>query len=82
MTRASDIGDHSPHHIGAENDPTVRRYNWMADSFPDLICSDCIWAEVIWTSCLWNEWGLSSEVWDILFLCLIATGVWDQREEG
>ena len=82
MTRASNIGEHSPHCIGAENDPAVRRYNWRADSFPDLTQSDCIWAEAIQTSCLWNEWGPSGEVQDVLFLCLIATGVWDSQEEG
>ena len=81
-TWASDIGDHSPHCIGAENDPTVCRYNWMADSFPNLIRSDHIWAEAIRTSHLWNEWGPLGEVRDIPFLYLIATGVWDQRKEG
>ena len=80
MTRVSDIGEHSPHRIRAESDPTIRRYNWMADSFPDLTQSDCIWAKAIRTSCLWNEWGPSGEVQDVPFLCLIATGVWDSKE--
>ena len=54
----------------------------MADSFPNLTWSDHIWAEAIRTSHLWNEWGLSGEVWDVLFLHLIVTGVWDSQEEG
>ena len=34
------------------------------------------------TSRLWNEWGPSGEVQDVPFLRLIATRVWNSREEG
>ena len=70
------------HHTGAENDPTICRYNWIVDSFPNLTCLDHTWAEAILTSHLWNKWSPSGEVRDVPFLQLIITGVWDQREEG
>ena len=54
----------------------------MADSFPDLIRLDHIWAEAIRTSHLWNERGPLGQIRDVPFLCLITTRVWDQKEEG
>lgn len=64
MTRVSDICDHSPHRVGAENNPTFHHLNWLGDSFPDLIPPDHHWVEAIKVSHLWQEWGLFSRVWD------------------
>ena len=47
MLRASDIGNHSPHNVGNENDPLVRRSRWLNDSFPGLLLPDQIWGEAI-----------------------------------
>jgi len=80
MTRASDIGDHSPHHVGNENDPAVRRHRWLSDSFPDLTGTDRLWAEVIKTSRLWEEWGPTGRIRDVPFSRLLMMGVWDSNE--
>ena len=57
MLRASDIRDHSPHNVGNENDPLVRRSRWLNDSFPGLLLPDQIWGEAIKASRLWEEWS-------------------------
>ena len=82
MTRASDIREHSPHCIGAENDAAACQHNWLGDSFPNLIQSDHIWVETICTSHLWNEWGPSGRIRDVPFLQLLATNTWDSNEEA
>jgi len=82
MTRASNIGDHSPHHIGNENDAAVRRHHWLSDSFPDLTGTDRLWAEAIKASCLWEEWGPTGLVRDVPFTRLLAMGIWDSNEGG
>jgi len=70
----------TPHHVGMENNPAIRHLNWMGDSFPDLTCTDHLWAEAIHTSCLWNKWGPSGKIRDVPFLRLLAMGVWDGNE--
>ena len=80
MLRASDIGDHSPHAVGNANDPAVRRYRWLNDSFPDLLFPDRIWGESIKASRLWEEWGPTGRVRDPVFTRLLANGVWDSNE--
>jgi len=80
MTRASDIGDHSPHCVGNENDPAIRRFRWLGDSFPDLTFSDRLWGEAIKVSRLWEEWGPTGLVRDVPFTRLLAMGVWDSNE--
>ena len=82
MTRASNIGDHSPHYIGNESDTAVRRHRWLSDSFPDLTCTDCLWAEAIKVSHLWEEWGPTGLVRDVPFTRLLAMGIWDSNEGG
>ena len=82
MLRASDIGNHSPHNIGNENDPLVRRSRWLNDSFPGLLLPDQIWGEAIKASRLWEEWGPTGLVRDPVFCRLLYNGVWDSRESG
>ena len=82
MLRASDIGNHSPHNIGNENDPLVRRSRWLNDSFPGLLLPDQIWGEAIKASRLWEEWGPTGLVRDPVFCRLLASGVWDSDELG
>ena len=80
MLRASDIGNHSPHNVGNENDPLVRRSRWLNDSFPGLLLPDQIWGEAIKASRLWEEWGPTGLVRDPVFCRLLANGVWDSDE--
>ena len=82
MLRASNIGDHSPHNVGNENDLMVRRSRWLNDSFPGLLLPDQIWGEAIKASRLWEEWSLTGLVQDPVFCCLLHNGVWDSRESG
>ena len=82
MLRASDIGDHSPHNVGNENDLTVRRSRWLNDSFPGLLLPDQIWGEAIKALRLWEEWSLTGLVRDPVFCQLLHNGVWDSRESG
>ena len=82
MLRASDIGNHSPHNIGNENDLLVRRSRWLNDSFPGLLLPDQIWGEAIKASRLWEEWGPTGLVRDPVFCRLLHNGVWDSRESG
>ena len=82
MLRASDIGNHSPHNVGNENDPLVRRSRWLNDSFPGLLLPDQIWGEAIKASRLWEEWSPTGLVRDPVFCRLLANGVWDSRESG
>ena len=82
MLRASDIGNHSPHNIGNENDPLVRRSRWLNDSFPGLLLPDQIWGEAIKASRLWEEWSPTGLVWDPVFCRLLHNGVWDNNESG
>ena len=82
MLRVSDIGDHSPHNVGNENDPMVRRSRWLNDSFPGLLLPDQIWGETIKASRLWEEWSLTGLVWDPVFCWLLHNSVWDSRELG
>ena len=82
MLRASDIGNHSPHNVGNENDPLVRRSRWLNDSFPGLLLPDQIWGEAIKASRLWEEWGPTGLVRDPVFCRLLHNGVWDSRESG
>ena len=82
MLRVSDIGDHSPHNIGNENDPMVRRSRWLNDSFLGLLLPDQVWGEAIKVSRLWEEWSLTSLVWDLVFCCLLHNGVWDSHKTG
>ena len=82
MLRASDIGDHSPHNIGNENDLAVHHIRWLNDSFPGLLLPDQIWGEAIKASRLWEEWSLTGLVWDPVFCCLLHNGVWDSHEMG
>ena len=82
MLRASDIGNHSPHNVGNENDPLVRRSCWLNDSFPGLLLPDQIWGEAIKASRLWEEWSPTGLVRDPVFCRLLANGVWDSRESG
>ena len=82
MLRASDIGNHSPHNVGNENDPLVRRSRWLNDSFPGLLLPDQIWGEAIKVSRLWEEWGPTGVVRDPVFCRLLHNGVWDSRESG
>ena len=74
MLRASDIGNHSPHNVGNENDPLVRRSRWLNDSFPGLLLPDQIWGEAIKASRLWEDWSPTGLVRDpviALFFTLI-----------
>ena len=82
MLRVSDIGNHSLHNVGNENDPLVRRSRWLNDSFPGLLLPDQIWGEAIKASRLWEEWSLTSLVRDPVFCRLLQNGVWDSRESG
>ena len=82
MLRASDIGNHSPHNVGNENDPLVRRSRWLNDSFSGLLLPDQIWGEAIKASRLWEEWSPTGLVWDPVFCQLLHNGVWDSRESG
>ena len=82
MLRASDIGDHSPHNVGNENDPMVHRSRWLNDSFPGLLLPDQVWGEAIKASRLWEEWSLTGLVRDLVFCHLLHNGVWDSRETG
>ena len=82
MLRASNIGDHSPHNAGNENDPMVRRSRWLNDSFPGLLLPDQIWGEAIKASRLWEEWSPTGLVRDPAFCRLLHNGVWDSRESG
>ena len=82
MLRASDIGNHSPHNVGNENDPLVRRSRWLNDSFPGLLLPDQIWGEAIKASRLWEEWGPTGVVRDPVFCRLLHNGVWDNDESG
>ena len=77
MLRASDIGNHSPHNVGNENDPLVRRSRWLNDSFPGLLLPDQIWGEAIKASRLWEDWSPTGLVQDPVFCRLLANGVWD-----
>ena len=82
MLRASDIGDHSPHNTGNENDPLVCRSRWLNDSFPGLLLPDQIWGEAIKALRLWEEWSPTGLVRDPVFCRLLHNGVWDSRELG
>ena len=82
MLRASDIGDHSPHNAGNENDPTIHQSRWLNDSFPGLLLPDQIWGEAIKALRLWEEWSPTGLVWDPVFCRLLHNGVWDSRESG
>ena len=82
MLRASDIGNHSPHNVGNENDPLVHQSCWLNDSFPGLLLPDQIWGEAIKASRLWEEWSLTGLVQDPVFCRLLGNGVWDSRESG
>ena len=82
MLRASDIGNHSPHSVGNENDLLVRRSRWLNDSFPGLLLPDQIWGEAIKVLRLWEEWSLTGLVRDPVFCRLLHNGVWDSRESG
>ena len=82
MLRASDIGNHSPHNVGNENDPLVRRSRWLNDSFPGLLLPDQIWGEAIKASRLWEEWGPTGLVRDPVFCRLLQHGVWDNDESN
>ena len=82
MLRASDIGNHSPHNVGNENDPLVRRSRWLNDSFPGLLLPDQIWGEAIKALRLWEEWSPTGLVRDPVFCRLLHNGVWDSRESG
>ena len=82
MLRASDIGDHSPHNVGNENDPAVRCIRWLNDSFPGLLLPDQIWGEVIKVSRLWEEWSPAGLVRDLVFCRLLHNRVWDSRKTG
>ena len=82
MLRASDISNHSPHNIGNENDPLVRRSRWLNDSFPGLLLPDQIWGEAIKASRLWEEWGPTGVVRDPVFCRLLANRVWDSDESN
>ena len=82
MLRASDIGDHSPHNVGNENDPAVCRVWWLNDSFLGLLLPDQIWGEAIKASRLWEEWSPTSLVRNPVFCHLLHDGVWDSRETG
>ena len=82
MLRASDIGNHSPHNVGNEDDALVRRSRWLNDSFPGLLLPDQIWGEAIKASRLWEEWGPTGLVRDPVFCRLLANGVWDSWESG
>ena len=82
MLRASDIGNHSPHNVGNEDDPLVRRSRWLNDSFPGLLLPDQIWGEAIKVSRLWEEWSPTGLVRDLVFCRLLHSGVWDSRESG
>ena len=82
MLRASNIGNHSPHNVGNENDPLVRQSRWLNDSFPGLLLPDQIWGEAIKASRLWEEWSPTGLVRDPVFCRLLANGVWDSRESG
>ena len=82
ILQASDIGDHSPHNVGNENDPMVCRSRWLNDSFPGLLLPDQIWGEAIKASRLWEEWSPTGLVRDPVFCWLLHNGVWDSRELG
>ena len=82
MLRASDIGNHSPHNVGNENDPLVRRSRWLNDSFPGLLLPDQIWGEAIKALRLWEEWSPTGLVWDPVFCRLLHNGVWDSHKSG
>ena len=82
MLRASDIGDHSPHNVGNENDLMVCRSCWLNDSFPGLLLPDQVWGEAIKASRLWEEWSLTGLVRDPVFCHLLHNGVWDSRKTG
>ena len=82
MLRASDIGNHSPHNVGNENDLLVRQSRWLNDSFPGLLLPDQIWGEAIKASRLWEEWSPTGLVQDPVFCRLLQNGVWDSRELG
>ena len=82
MLRVSDIGDHSPHNVGNENDLMVRCSRWLNDSFPGLLFPDQVWGEAIKASRLWEEWSLTGLVRDPVFCRLLHNGVWDSRETG
>ena len=72
MLKASDIGDHSPHNAGNENDPLVRRSCWLNDSFPGLLLPDQIWGEAIKALRLWEEWSPTGLVRDPVFCWLLV----------
>ena len=72
MLRASNIGDHSPHNVGNENDPAVRCVRWLNDSFPGLLLPNQVWGEVIKVLRLWEEWSPTGLVWDPVFCCLLC----------
>ena len=74
MLRASDIGNHSPHNIGNENDLVVRRARWLNDSFPGLLLPDQVWGEAIKASRLWEEWSPTGLVQDPVFCHLLHNG--------
>ena len=82
MLRASDIGNHSPHNVGNENDPLVRRSRWLNDSFPGLLLPDQIWGEAIKASRLWEDWSPTGLVRDPVFCRLLANGLWDNDESS
>ena len=82
MLRASDIGDHSPHNVGNENNPLVRHSCWLNNSFPGLLLPDQIWGEAIKALRLWEEWSPTGLVWDLVFCRLLHNGVWDSCELG
>ena len=82
MLQASDIGDHSPHNVGNENDPMVRQSRWLNDSFLGLPLPDQIWGEAIKALRLWEEWSPTGLVQDPVFCHLLHNGVWDSRESG
>ena len=82
MLRASDIGDHSPHNVGNENDPAVCHIRWLNDSFPGLFLLDQVWGEAIKVSRLWKEWSPTGLVRDPVFCHLLHNGVWDSCETG
>ena len=64
MLRASDIGDHSPHNVGNENDPAVCCSRWLNDSFLGLLLPDQVWGEMIKALRLWEEWSVTGLVRD------------------
>ena len=82
ILRASDIGDHSPHNVGNENDPMVHQSRWLNNSFPGLLLPDQIWGEAIKVSRLWEEWSLTGLVQNPVFCQLLHNGVWDSCESG